>query len=201
MPIQVSYKKNINDKLIKNYVLFSDESFKICSLNKISLGKKGLFINELIKKNVVKNKKFLTFNLNSRQRITLISLKKKLTSLNNEEVGAEFYNFIKENSFFNLTFIENNIQGSQIYSFNLNDFLHGIELKSYEFNKYKTKKKNLKIKINISVSKKILFSNVNKKYHAIVSGINFARDLVSEPPNVLTPKEYVNRLVKLRKHG
>ena len=78
MPSQVSYKKNINDKLIKNYVLFSDESFKIYSLNKISLGKKGLFINELIKKNVVKNKNFLTFNLNSRQRITLISLKKKI---------------------------------------------------------------------------------------------------------------------------
>ncbi len=37
MPIQVSYKKNINDKLIKNYVLFTDESFKIYSLNKISL--------------------------------------------------------------------------------------------------------------------------------------------------------------------
>jgi leucyl aminopeptidase len=36
---------------------------------------------------------------------------------------------------------------------------------------------------------------------AIETGINFARDLVSEPPNVLFPKEYVNRLLKLKKLG
>ena len=56
MAIQVTYKKQINDKLIKNYVLFSNESFKIYNLNQIFLKKKEFFINELITKNRIKNK-------------------------------------------------------------------------------------------------------------------------------------------------
>jgi len=40
-----------------------------------------------------------------------------------------------------------------------------------------------------------------KKFRAIEIGTNYARDLVSEPPNVLYPKEYVNRLLKLKKIG
>ena len=44
MAIQVTYKKQINDKLIKNYVLFSNESFKIYNLNQISLKKREFFM-------------------------------------------------------------------------------------------------------------------------------------------------------------
>ena len=202
MAIQISYKKQINEKLIKNYVLFSDDGFKIHSLNEMTLGKKASFIKEIIKKNESKKSNFLAFNINSIQRIILISLKKKTNSLENEKIGADFYNFIKSNSFFNLTLIEKNIRTARKNNSNiLEEFLHGIELKSYEFNKYKSKKKNLTIKIDISVSKKMSILNKNNKYKALVEGTNFARDLVSEPPNVLTPKEYVNRLIKLRKHG
>ena len=101
MAIQISYKKQINEKLIKNYVLFSDDGFKIHSLNEMTLGKKTSFIKEIIKKNESKKGKFLAFNINSIQRIILISLKKKTNSLENEKIGADFYNFIKSNSFFN----------------------------------------------------------------------------------------------------
>jgi len=202
MSIQISYKKQINEKLIKNYVLFSDDDFKIHSLNEMTLGNKVSFIKEIIQKNESKKGKFLAFNINSIQRIILISLKKKTNSLENEKIGADFYNFIKSNSFFNLTLIEKNIRRARENNSNiLEEFLHGIELKSYEFNKYKSKKKNLLIKINISVSKKTSILNKNIKYKALVEGTNFARDLVSEPPNVLTPKEYVNRLIKLKKYG
>ena len=202
MAIQISYKKQINEKLIKNYVLFSDDGFKIHSLNEMTLGKKASFIKEIIKKNESKKSNFLAFNINSIQRIILISLKKKTNSLENEKIGADFYNFIKANSFFNLTLIEKNISTARKNNSNfLEEFLHGIELKAYEFNKYKSKKKNLLIKINISVYKKTSNLNKNIKYKALVEGTNFARDLVSEPPNVLTPKEYVNRLIKLKKYG
>ena len=202
MSIQISYKKQINEKLIKNYVLFSDDGFKIHSLNEMTLGNKASFIKEIIKKNESKKGRFLAFNINSIQRIILISLKKKTNSLENEKIGADFYNFIKSNSFFDLTLIEKNIRAAKKNNSNiLEEFLHGIELKSYEFNKYKSKKKNLLIKINISVSKKTSILNKNIKYKALVEGTNFARDLVSEPPNVLTPKEYVNRLIKLKRYG
>ena len=202
MSIQISYKKQINEKLIKNYVLFSDDGFKIHALNEMTLGNKASFIKEIIKKNESKKGNFLAFNINSIQRIILISLKKKTNSLENEKIGADFYNFIKSNSFFDLTLVEKNIKAARKNNSNiLEEFLHGIELKSYEFNKYKSKKKNLLIKINISVSKKNSILNKNTKYKALVEGINFARDLVSEPPNVLTPKEYVNRLIKLKRYG
>ena len=113
MSIQISYKKQINEKLIKNYVLFSDDGFKIHSLNEMTLGKKASFIKEIVKKNESKKSNFLAFNINSIQRIILISLKKKTNSLENEKIGADFYNFIKSNSFFNLTLIEKNIRAAR----------------------------------------------------------------------------------------
>jgi len=51
MSIQISYKKQINEKLIKNYVLFRDDGFKIDALNEMTLGNKASFIKEIIKKN------------------------------------------------------------------------------------------------------------------------------------------------------
>jgi len=200
MHIKITYKKANRHKLIKTFVLFAAEGFKAHALNKTSLANKAIFVNEVIKKNESKNKKFLAFNLNSNQKIILVSIKKKPTSLDNEKIGAEFYNFIKVNSLFNLTLIEKNIIEAKKNNENiLEEFLHGIELKSYEFNKYKAKKKDLTININISGRKKNL--TLNNRYNALVEGINFARDLVSEPSNILTPREYTNRLSKLRKHG
>ena len=79
--------------------------------------------------------------------------------------------------------------------------MHGLQLKSYDFNVYKSKKKINNFKINV-LSKKIKNNfSYKKNFKSLEAGVNFARDLVSEPPNVLTPKEYVNRLLKLRKLG
>ena len=70
MTVQISYKKTVNEKSIKNYVLFSDENWKIYGLNSISLIKRSSsFISKLIKENSNKKDKFLKFNLNSSQKI------------------------------------------------------------------------------------------------------------------------------------
>ena len=84
---------------------------------------------------------------------------------------------------------------------NFNHFIHGLKIKSYEFNLYKgsQKKNSFLIEALINRSKK---DKINiQKFNSIETGVNFARDLVSEPPNVLFPKEYVNRLLKLKKIG
>ena len=47
MPIKINVKKSINDNAIKNYVLFSDEEFKINSLNKLSLGRFSVILIRL----------------------------------------------------------------------------------------------------------------------------------------------------------
>ena len=42
---------------------------------------------------------------------------------------------------------------------------------------------------------------MRNRLKAILDGVNFTRDLVSEPGNVLHPDEYAKRIVKLRKFG
>ena len=56
MSIKISYKKGISEKVIKNYVLFSNEEFKINGLNKLSLAKNSNQINRTVKSNKGKNK-------------------------------------------------------------------------------------------------------------------------------------------------
>ena len=141
MSIKLTFKKSINERLIKNYVLFTDENFKIIGLNKLSVSKYSNIINKTIEINKIKNKKFLIFNLNPYQKVILIKLKNKIDSIENEKIGAEFYNYIKSNSVYSTTFEQNNI--NFLFSKNknfFNEFIHGAQLKSYEFNKYKTKK-------------------------------------------------------------
>ena len=52
---------------------------------------------------------FLSFNLNPSQKIVLIKIKKNQSSLENEKIGAEFFNFTKTNSFYKISFFEQNI--------------------------------------------------------------------------------------------
>ena len=80
-------------------------------------------------------------------------------------------------------------------------FLHGLKLKSYEFKKYKTKKDIKTITVNVFGTKNKLSSQSQLKFKALEEGTFYARDLVSEPGNVLHPDEYAKRLSSLRKDG
>jgi len=202
MSIKISYKKGISEKLIKNYVLFANEEFKVNGLSKLSLSKQSNQINKTINSNSSKKKDFLSFNLNPSQKIILIKLKNNQSALENEKKGAGFYNFIKLNFILNSTFLEKNIKETQSKNKNfLDEFLHGVKLKSYEFNKYKTKKKSETFEINISTKNKSFKTNKNNRFNSLIEGTNFTKDLVSEPGNILHPDEYVKRLMNLRKLG
>ena len=98
MSIKITLKKNIADKIIKNYVLFVDENFKILGLNKISLNKDEKIIKNTISSNKNNLKDFLIFNLNPNQKVILIKLSKNISALDNEKIGANFFNFLKSNS-------------------------------------------------------------------------------------------------------
>ena len=79
--------------------------------------------------------------------------------------------------------------------------MHGLKLKSYEFNLYKSKKKENIFKITL-IGKQSALSLKNKfKFKALEEGTFFTRDLVSEPGNILHPDEYAKRLLKLKKYG
>tara|TARA_B100000902_G_scaffold376469_1_gene407570 strand:+ start:1197 stop:2666 length:1470 start_codon:yes stop_codon:yes gene_type:complete len=202
MSIKISFNKNLADKSVKNYVFFCDHDFKIYGLNKLQISEQSSIINKTIKSNKSNDKKILLFNLNPDQRIILIKIKKALSSVENEKKGAQFYNFLKSNQIFDSTFFEENIKDVATKNkFFINEFFHGLELKSYEFDKYKSKKKKEIFNIIVKIKTKYFDQNNNKRFNSLLEGTNLTKDLVSEPGNVLHPDEYAKRIAQLRKYG
>ena len=80
-------------------------------------------------------------------------------------------------------------------------FLHGLKLKSYEFKRYKSKKDSRLISINVYGKKNTVSNKDQIKFKALEEGTFYARDLVSEPGNILHPDEYAKRLNSLKKFG
>ena len=66
MSIKISIKKNINNKDIRNYVLFCDENFNITSLKKYVSNNEFSYISDLLKTNDLK-KDLLLFEINSKK--------------------------------------------------------------------------------------------------------------------------------------
>jgi len=99
-----------------------------------------------------------------------------------------------ENSFFN-------VNKSNINNLQLEKVIHGAKLKSYNFDIYKSNKKNNNLNLNVLGKQIGKSSALRKKLDALLDGVFFARDLVSEPGNILHPDEYAKRLIKLKKFG
>ena len=196
MTVQIFYKNNDNSN---NQVLFVEESYNINSIKKHVSSADLSYIKEILKNNDLK-KKILSLDLNSKKRLILVSVKKKLESSDIENLGADFYNFIKTRNINKLSIISNTLNFRSEKDF-IGHFLHGLKLKSYEFNIYKTKKEKKIILINVIGKKNNSTIKNELKFKALEEGTFFTRDLVSEPGNILHPDEYAKRLVKLKKYG
>jgi len=198
MSIQINYKNSGAKKNLTNLVLFVDENFNINGLKKHISKTEFSYISDLLKNNDLK-KNLLFFEVNSKKKIFLLSIKKNLETSDIENLGAEFHSYINFNKKSEY-FVNSDSVSSKFENF-IGHFLHGLKLKSYEFNIYKSKNDKKTVSINL-IGKKNKPSIGNElRFKAIERGTFFARDLVSEPPNVLNPKEYTNRLLKLRKLG
>jgi len=202
MSIKIRLKSSFDEKLVKNHVFFTNQDFKIAEFNKLSVFKHSDFIKKSISSNKFDNKNFLSFDIGPTQKILLIKIKNNQTSLDIEKIGADFYSYLKSNSFFKTTFYEVNIRNvSSDNQYFFDEFIHGLELKSYEFNKYKSKKENKIFEIDVINKSKSFKFNSNKRFKSLIEGTNFTKDLVSEPGNILHPDEYAKRLLKLKKFG
>ena len=198
MPIQINLKKNSIKKPINNLVLFSDQKFSTNHIKKYISSNELSYINDLLKISDLE-KKILVFELSSKKKVILISIKKNLKSSDIENLGAEFYGRIdqdkKEDYYINTDSVNTKHENFIGY------FLHGLKLKSYKFNKYKTKKQTKFISINVIGNKNKPTLQTQLKFKALEEGTFYARDLVSEPGNVLHPDEYAKRLISLKKDG
>jgi leucyl aminopeptidase len=198
MSIKINFKNNISKKTSANLVLFADEKFNTRPLKKYISSSELYYIDDLLKTSNL-NKNLFVFELSSKKKVVLVSVKKNLETFDIENLGAELYGRInhgKDTEYF--------INSDSIINKDKNfisHFLHGLKLKSYEFNKYKTKKETRLISISIIGNKSKLSVQNQLKFKALEDGTFYARDLVSEPGNILHPDEYAKRINSLKKFG
>ena len=177
--------------------------------------KKSVLPKDLVKKinsfiSVLKNKKdagdINSFDVSNKQKCFVVKIKNKYESFFPQEIGGSFFSYlkkIKEINKIDLYIDSLNFDKPKLVGF-CSQFCLGFNLKGYTFNKYKTSDKE---KINTEINFKIVSSYKNelqkkyKYYDSIKEGVFLTRDLVSEPPNVLNPKNYVQEIKKLSKLG
>ena len=198
MAIKINYSNKVSVKFSSNAVLFTDEKFNINTLKKYFSTSEFSYIHDLLKTSDFKKNLFV-FEVNSKKKIVLVSINKNIKNSDIENLGAELYGRINYGKNCEYTINADSIINKD-KSF-IGHFLHGLKLKSYEFNKYKSKKDTRLITINVFGNKNKPSSNDLLKFKALEEGTFYARDLVSEPGNVLHPDEYAKRLKSLKKHG
>ncbi len=191
MNLKVNFISNLTiSKTINNIVLVKDSKVKNNFLNPII---KSVTDNELFKDNLFVQKEFKNSNY------IFVNCKKISTSSDCENIGSKLYDYLKKNKIDISCIDTSKIDFSQDQ---LERIIHGAKLKSYNFNIYKSdKNKNKSIKLNIIEKKNNKLIKLRKNLNALLDGVFFTRDLVSEPGNILHPDEYANRLIKLKKIG
>ena len=198
MSIKINLKHSNTKNPSNNLILFGDEKFNINPLKKYLSNLEFDYINDLLKSSDL-SKNLFVFELSSKKKIVLISIKKNIKISDIEKLGAELYgriNYGKNSEYF--------LNTDSVLSKNKNfieHFLHGLKLKSYEFIKYKSKKNTRLITINVFGKNNKISNNNLFKFKALEEGTFYARDLVSEPGNILHPDEYAKRLTSLKKNG
>jgi len=177
--------------------------------------KRDILSNEAVQKinsflNVLKVKKtkedVSSFDISDKQKCFIIKVKNKYESYFPQESGGSFFSYLKKFKDINKIDLypdSLDFDKEKLVSF-FSKFIFGFNLKSYTFTKYKTLDKE---KIDKKINFKIITSNRKKieenykYYHAIKEGVFLTRDLVSEPPNILNPKAYMQEIKKLSKLG
>jgi leucyl aminopeptidase len=198
MTVQINYKTSNFKKVSSKLVLFVDEKFNISGLKKYVLNSEFSYISDLLKNSDLK-KDLLVFKINSKKTIFLVSVKKDIKTSDVENLGGKFHSYLnydKKNDYF----VNSDTVSNKIKNF-LGHFLHGIKLKSYEFNIYKSKKDKKVVSVNVIGNKNKISSKDQLRFKALEEGTFFARDLVSEPGNILHPDEYAKRIRSLKKFG
>ena len=197
MSVQINYKKALPKNNMSNIVFFVNEKFNISGLKNHIIIKEYSYIADLLKTKNTRNK-IITFDINSKKKIILVALKEKLTNSDAEKLGAKFYDLFKDVKPYNYNINTDSL--SNKHKNFVGSFLHGLKLKSYRFDKYKTKKNTNNISVILSGKHKPT-SKDQIKFKAIENGTFYTRDLVSEPGNILHPDEYAKRLNSLKKDG
>ena len=94
MTIKINYKNKNIKKNNTNYVLFVDEKFNLTPIKKYVSSSEFSYINDILKTYDLKKRLFL-FELSSRKKFILVSIKKNIKRFEIENLGAELFRKIK----------------------------------------------------------------------------------------------------------
>ena len=115
------------------------------------------------------------------------------------KLGAKILSNNKKNKLEEVTFIFSNFLISNNKKV-IADIIFGYQLKSYVFNKYLSHKKNNlnDILLNLYNLKKIKEINYNNN---LLFSINFSKNLIAEPANIINPVSFSKKCLELKKYG
>lgn len=122
---------------------------------------------------------------------------KNPTELSFERLGAKLYHYIKKSK--QAFVFAGNISGDDCYH-----LAFGLELESYRFDKYKTTQKpetSPKFEKITFVQGKNLSAKAYAPYFTLARAVLYARDLISEPANNLTPEILATEIKQLSHLG
>ena len=191
MTLKVNFINNYKKKgTFYEIVFVKDFKIKNADLSRIFQFAKNhpLFCEDLFYQKENKNITYIFVNCNN------IEL-----SNDYEKIGSMLFDYLNKNKIenSNIQLKNNNLNYMQVER-----IVHGAKLKSYDFEIYKSsKKKNNTINIDVLGANKNSSIQLRKKLSSITEGVFFTRDLVLEPPNVLSTDEYVKKLLSLKKIG
>ena len=177
-------------------IFFASKKFEIKNINKLLNSSEVNLVKKNLKNNT-KKKEIFSFDISHNQKIIIYSINSNNGSY--EKNGAKLFEFFKKENLNKVYIYGDTIENSNNIKC-LHELIHGMKLRSYTFDKYLTKKNYEILNINV-ISKKKIDLKLIKNLSAIEKGVNFTKDLVSEPGNVLHPDEYAKRLTQLKKIG
>ena len=129
MTVQVVLKNKAKSSNPGVFVLFTEDKFEIKNIGIFLSKNEKSFVAKILKNRNNTKENIISLNLNEKTTLVLISLKKDLKSSNVENLGAEFYNFIKKNSFKDISIVSESVKSKPGKDF-IGRFMHGLKLKS-----------------------------------------------------------------------
>lgn len=137
-----------------------------------------------------------TYNLGE-YSVYIMVIKPKQSALEWQQLGGKVWKYIKDEQEVKVALLGS--KSSDIYDFSL-----GLEMASYSFDKYFTRK-SASYYPNLE---KIVYTNSGlkdmdgyKNYASLANSIRYARDLINEPANALTPEIFAEDIKRLEYLG
>jgi leucyl aminopeptidase len=199
MNVSIEYNSDLSSQS-KNIVIFVSSISQLKSLQ-IPINLSLLLNNKEFNKNL-KYFKFINFfnflyEINNLLNIKIVLI--NFASNSHNLLGASIFDDFKNKHTNNVNFIFSKDLYSDQKSI-ISEIIFGFCLKSYSFTKYKKENSLIKSNINLRLYKLKQFKELIYKINLFRS-INFTKNLISEPANILNPVSYAEKCTKLRDLG